>query len=763
MTRREPRTFRVRAALVACLLGILAAIGPFVPAGTVPPAHAAPGDVTVEITGTTPAVLRPGLDLVVTGTITNETDDVLADPFVRLRMQTRVPDSRNGLARWLDGETTAGRVETLTLANLGQDVAPGATAPFTVSIPAELSPFGGTPAWGPRGFEIVVSDGGVTGRARSVLLWYPEAIESSGPTELTVLLPLTPTAQEWSTATEEGVLVGQVAAARIGALIEATRHLPVAWGLDPVLLELPAGPATTAEGTDGPDPTPDPTPTDDASDAATGTPDDGATTDAAPGATDPTTEPPPSGTAPDDATEGGDVERGDDPVLTVAELPTFVQMLVDASAQRDVVALSYADADAITMARAEDSTLIDAAADRTAGLLAEREVTVLDDVIWPVATDASTLAAISRSGSETVVLPADQVPTTGDLTYTPSGRTEITTAGVDVEAVLWDGPLSDTLTNGDLTTAEAQQSFLAQTAVIARERPNDPRGLMAALPRDLGTDPSEIARLATILDSLAQAPWLEVTSLRSLLGRSVGAEGRSLDLVAPDGDRLTTAELARLGETWTELDAFNHVLAEPGILTNAPAVALLSAPSAALLETPQTRTTLTDGATDAVADLRTMITVQAGSSVLLISDESEVPITIDNALDVDAEVVIQLDPNDPRLQADEVVPATIPASGTTTVRIPVTAVANGDVTVVVLVLPTEGDTPVAEPSSFDVRVRADWESTGLTAAVVVLGVAFVFGLFRTIRRGGRRYPPEAAATLAGADSPPPPADTKDSR
>ncbi|CAM3719989.1 DUF6049 domain-containing protein [Occultella aeris] len=761
MTRREPRTFHVRAALVACLLGILAAVGPLAPAVTVPAAHAAPGDVTVDITGTTPAVLRPGLDLVVTGTITNETDEVLTDPFVRLRMQTQVPDSRNGLARWLNDDATSGRVETLTLANLGQDVQPGATAPFTVSIPADRSPFGGTPAWGPRGFEIVVSDGGVTGRARSVLLWYPEAIESAGPTELTLLLPLTPTAQEWSTAAEEGVLVGQVAADRITALVEATRDLPVAWGLDPVLLELPTGPAPSGEGSDGQEPTQGAGQTEPTDEETTGTPDDGATTDT-PGTADPTTEPPPSGTAPDDgATEGDDEER-DDPILTAAQLPAFVQLLSGASAQRDVVALSYGDADAITMARADERTLIDAAADRTAALLAEREVTVLDDVIWPAATDESTLDAIARSGSDTVVLPADEVPTTGDLTYTPSGRTELTTAGGDAEAVLWDGPLSDTLTDPALTTAEAQQSFLAQTAVITRERPNDPRGLMAALPRDLGTDPSEIERLSTILDSLAEAPWLEVTSLRSLLGRSVGTEGRSYEPAPPDGDRLTTAELARLGETWTELDAFNQVLADPGALTNGPAVALLSTPSAALIEVPRVRTALADGATDAVAELRSMITVQAGSSVLLISDASEVPITIDNALDADAEVVIQLDPNDPRLQADDVVPATIPANGTTTVRIPVTAVANGDVTVVVLVLPEAGGTPVAEPSSFDVRVRADWESTGLTAAVVVLGVAFVFGLSRTIRRGGRRYPPEAAAALAETETQPP-TDTEDPR
>ncbi|TDE98756.1 hypothetical protein EXU48_00685 [Occultella glacieicola] len=770
MTRREPRAIRVRAVLAACLLGILAALGPLAPAATVPSATAAPGDVTVEITGMTPAVLRPGLDLVVTGTITNETGEVLTDPTVRLRMQSRVPESRNSLDRWLEGEATAGLVSTLTLANLGQDVAPGASAAFTVSIPSDQSPFGGSPAWGPRGIEIVVSDAGETWRTRSELLWYPETLETTARTEVTVLLPLTPTAQEWAAATQQDVLVGQVAAPRITALVEATRDLPVAWALDPVLLELPVGseptgaepgeqdpttgPADDGAGettdpatvdppgaTDGTDPT-DPTPTD---------PTDPTTT---PGATDPGTEPTPSGTPTDPAPGSG---ADPDAILTATDLPAFVQSLAAASAQRDVVALSYADADAVTLAESEDTTIADAAADRAARLFEEREVVVLDDVIWPAATDAATLEAIARSGAQTVVLPADEVPTTGDLTYTPSGRTEISTSGGEVEAALWDGPLSRSLTDPDLTAVEARQSFLAQTAVVTRERPNDARGLLAALPRDLGADPGDAERLRAILGSLAEAPWLEVTSLRSLLGRSAGTEGRSVQVSAPEGDRLTGAELRRLGETWTSLDAFNDVLAEPGALTNAPAVGLLSAPATALIERTQIRSTLVDGATAAVADLLTQISVQAGSSVLLISDASEVPVTIDNAMDADASVVVQLDPSDPRLRADDGVAATIPANGTTTVRVPVTAVASGDVTVEVLVLAAEDGTSVAQPSSFDVRVRPDWESTGLTAAVVVLGVAFVFGLIRTIRKGGRRYPPEAAEPRPAAT------DTEDDR
>ncbi|HLR27879.1 MAG TPA: DUF6049 family protein, partial [Ruania sp.] len=75
-----------------------------------PPAQAAPpakddqpqagAALDVQITTMTPAVLRPGDDWTIKGTVTNTTEEELSDPVVRLRLQTYVPSSRSALAAW---------------------------------------------------------------------------------------------------------------------------------------------------------------------------------------------------------------------------------------------------------------------------------------------------------------------------------------------------------------------------------------------------------------------------------------------------------------------------------------------------------------------------------------------------------------------------------------------------------------------------------------------------------------------------------------
>ena len=71
-------------------------------------------------------------------------------------------------------------------------------------------------------------------------------------------------------------------------------------------------------------------------------------------------------------------------------------------------------------------------------------------------------------------------------------------------------------------------------------------------------------------------------------------------------------------------------------------------------------------------------------------------------------------------------------------RIPITAVANGNVNVEVHVLPDAEGRDLAEPATFAVRVRADWETIGTAVVAGLLAIAFVIGLIRTIRRGGRK-------------------------
>src|SRR5690606_7505782 len=107
-------------------------------------------------------------------------------------------------------------------------------------------------------------------------------------------------------------------------------------------------------------------------------------------------------------------------------------------------------------------------------------------------------------------------------------RARLDVGGEDVPAVLADERMSVILTGNHRTiNAEdvpdtpldaltARQFLLAESAVIARERPSDGRGILLTLPRDFAGD---AAALAERLDVLAEAPWVTRVGVDELLAR----------------------------------------------------------------------------------------------------------------------------------------------------------------------------------------------------------------------------------------------------
>ncbi|MBK5248202.1 MAG: hypothetical protein JJE50_02020 [Actinomycetales bacterium] len=701
-------------------------------------ARAADGDLTAELVDITPTVLRPGQDLVIAGTMTNTTDRPVVDPLIRLAMQRRTPSSRLALDNWLDGSSTSNTV-VLTAERLGADVAPGATSPFTVTIPADASRFSEYSTWGPRGIEVQLSGGETYVEVRSVILWFPTDSPLSAPTELSILAPLTPTVAEWSTALEEDRPVGEVAARRVTALLDATADAEVSWALDPALLDL-AETTTDQLGTTGAG---DATATEEEATGAEQTTGDGAATpggEDAPGTT---------------GTPSGAEDDGSSDVSPRQELSALLKRMSTESGTRDVVELGYADADIAPLAHQRDFSLARAGAQRGEAILEEAAISVLDGVAWPeVDIDGTTLAALAGSGVQAVVLPAEVLPTAQELIYTPSGRTRVTTDLGPIDAVLWDETLSSALVGEGLSDLEARQLLLAHTAVMARERPSDPRGFLAVLPRNAGADGESLVGLADRLAALEQTPWLDVTNLRSLLGRTDSGETRvGPATTTTDPQALTGSELQSLESDRDALTAFAGITAEPKALVDRYEPALLSTLSSAWRHDVAGRDTLRRDVAAGIGALQDQIQVEAGSTVNLIARSGEIPITIESGLDVDATVTVLLRPQDPRLRVDESVEAVLPAGRLTTVRIPVTAVANGNVDVDVLVLSGPDGEPVAHTSSFGVRVRADWEGTGTAIVAGLLVIGFVLGLVRTIRKGRRFSPDDGGSGPAGRDAP----------
>ncbi|WP_152188939.1 DUF6049 family protein [Georgenia satyanarayanai] len=671
-----------------------------VPATEDPTAGVTTAEVTVSLTDIAPAVLTPGEDLVVRGTVTNGTSTEITVPELRLRAQQSAPISRSLLERWLDPASLSATT-LLHAERLEDPVAAGATVDFTLTVPADAVPFAPSySGWGPRGIEVTAHDADApvlvdVPSARSFLLWWPDIEVETMP--LAVLAAAAPTAPERAAAQETGTRLDAVAAERLEPLLAALDRPAVDLAVDPSLLvDVPAVVDLTA-----------------------GEPAD----------EEPTEEPSAPTTAPKTALRGA---LGD-----FAEAPG-----------RAVHALLWADADAAALTHARRTDLLaDVAAARDTAL-EDAGLTVGTGLAWPAAEtpDADTVTALSAAGATAAVLPSSGLALTSQLTYTPSARADVAVDGATLPAVLTDERLSALLSGTllpvdpdqapvELDPVTARQYLLAETAVVTRERPADRRDLLLTVPRDFSGDPGLLADQLTVL---AQAPWLERVGLAEMLEHEAPEiERENLpERVVEDGE-VDAGELDRVSEVLERTAAFAGVLDEPEALVDPVRTSLLGVTSAAWRELPAARAGLVDAAEEASAARRGLVAARPGSTLNLINEEAHIPVAVTNAMSRPASVVVRLNPRDPRLVADDEVTLEIPAEQSATAQVPVHAVGSGDVVVDVVLAAPDG-TPIDEPTEIRVRVRADWETVGTAVVAGLLVVMLVAGLVRTVRRARRR-------------------------
>ncbi|WP_185972523.1 DUF6049 family protein [Georgenia yuyongxinii] len=681
----------------------------------------------VEITEIGPTILRPGETLRVTGTVTNQTHEDLAAPTVQVRMQRSTPVSRTSLNRWLDPDSTFGTAQ-VAQEELPERLPAGATVSFTLEVPAaELPVRAGWTAWGPRGIEVAVTDGQGTahGVDRSFVLWYPDV--DVEPTPVGVLAPVAATAEERTRARQSGEPLATAAEKRVLPLVEALDRPGVTAVVDPMLLSL--GEDAAQEPGDGASATPSPTP------GATPTGDDDVTTD--------------DGTATDGAGQPAPTSRAQAAGSRVHDAITALAAADD----REVSLLPWADADVAALAHLGRTDLLTQSVKRatTAGQAAGLDAGVA--VAWPATAtpDRLTLEVAVDTGAAAVVLPSGALAPVRNLTYTPAGRADVALAdGSELAALVVDGQASAALGGGvlpglggtaadetELDPLTARQLLLAETAVIARERPSDPRALVLALPRGFTGDPDA---LASTLDALAAAPWVAPTTLTDLVELPAPVlERTGLPRIDVAGGEVGAADLLRMQRVRDDAVAFAAITEDPDGFVAPFQEALLPALSAAWRTDPAGRDALVASVQAEVGALDAQVAALPSSTVNLINSSAQIPIHVRNDLDVDVQVEVVLEPTDPRLQAREAVPLAVPAGAQATAQVPVRAVGSGDLPVNVLLRSDDG-AAVGTPAKLQVRVRADWENVGTAVVAAVLAVMLVVGLVRTVRRGPRMDP-----------------------
>ena len=405
---------------------------------------------------------------------------------------------------------------------------------------------------------------------------------------------------------------------------------------------------------------------------------------------------------------------------------------------RDVYSLPYADSDAAALAHADQPKLyLDAAAIGQQQLESALGGANASRLAWPAnsSPDLSTIDLAARSKPAVVLLGSADVEAVDSLTYTPTGRSQVTTQSGDVDLVLSDAVLTGQLTDpGGRTPAVAAQRVLAETAMITRERPTTARHVLAALPRDWLP---VVASTSAQLTALDNAPWVDLTPLATLIGTPpVDVRRNALPFAGPDPGELSAGDAARIGQATVELDAFGSVPTDRAAALGSLPTDLLDLTSVGWRGYPDARSAAIDIALAKVTALTGSVSVVKSSVVNLIAARGEIPVSLHNGLDQPARVLVRLQPRNARLVATAAVPVEIPAGETASVKVPVHAVANGDVAVDVVVLTPSGAL-LMTGDRFTVRVRADWENLATAVVAVLLAIGVVIGIFRTARRGRR--------------------------
>ena len=133
-------------------------------------------------------------------------------------------------------------------------------------------------------------------------------------------------------------------------------------------------------------------------------------------------------------------------------------------------------------------------------------------------------------------------------------------------------------------------------------------------------------------------------------------------------------------------------------------------------------------------DFQNSVRVEQGSSITVLSDQTELPITINNDLASSVVVTLQVRPTTGILAVEE--PRSrveIEPESSVRVFIPVQSLANGSVPVEFSLYSAAG-TLVGERVTIPVTIRAGWEGVIAFALAGLVGGVFTFGLIRAIQR-----------------------------
>ena len=735
--------------------------------------------LSVSINSLSPRIITDENELVISGTVHNDSPTTLANISLEVFVANETPISVPALTNALsDDEPDATHAASSSLTNIAR----GATTSFEIRVPTSSLPLTDADEWGPRVTTVTATSGEYSGKDRSIIVWDSGAQVSAS--RVSTVIPWTST----SATQDQG---------ERSAVLSLASASGVTLAVDPLLI--PRGPQPTATPSPSASPSPD-------AGQSEANPSQSGQSDAEPGqsgaptaspSASPTPTPAPTATDPaqrardlqseafvsallSNATEiialpEGDADLGalslsgnsgfwDRASRSMADFPDtlrkagWVAPANSAATPSPSASATPSPSGTSSPSGAPNATPTPSASTSTSGQSTtttsspDSGPTILRNVAWPADTTFGTsfLSGFSSSNQITIaplgaLTPAEDVPFTSyaRVNVNPdTGETSTDGTGVrtlaqqsDIAAILsWNASGSDEL--------DAEQALTAITAIITRERPASSRTIFAAAQR--GTVINE--RLTNRTKALFSPRWVSATSFSDMAASEpTDVDRQTVDAGVLEAD--TETAISDMTSSLTRLTPLANATDDPNAVYESVTPQILPALSAQL--TPSEQLDAATAVTSQVTTMLSSVTVEPSSAVNLINKSANFPVLVRNNLPWPVRVDVTLVPDDPRLRATPAQSQTLAAQGATTVEVPVGAIGSGDIEVTYKVTTPDG-VVLDDSQTVTVRMHAGWEDAITAVIASIFGLLFLAGITRSLRKRATR---KAQAASGDAEVP----------
>lgn len=660
------------------------------------------GQISIVVAPEFNGVLRPGSDLIISGTVSNTTSQTTKASIATVFLSAPT-SSRNALTRWLDPKQDAGSLGTAIGSVAVGELAPGQLRNFSVTIPAAGL---GMSSSGLASYPIAVrlTTGSVElGVARTALVWSPLG---AGPTvNVAVAMPLitAPSTTGVLTAAElaQYTSISGILTVQLNAALSHT----VAIGVDPMIL---------------------------ASIRLLGT------------------------SAPQSALDW--LQR-----LAASQNDTFAlgyadydpALISQAGVKNGLAPIAFT-IDPSLFAPPTSQTPTPGPTTAAVPMLPTLESLLawpytINSMAWPddntvVEADLDNFAS---NGITRTILSSSQLNPAP--TYNPN-------ATVDThDVVVTDATLSGMLRAASNATTDIawKQAIagLGAELVAAAVSTNDST-LLATLGRDGSVNGPRLAATLTALDGMS---WVTRTTLSNALG-TPPVTTKLVDAGEPSTRVASTSTLlfSARGPSEQRVTAFSSVLADPTLITGPRRLALLGLLAQSWHSNQAGwNDALTQHSDDNMVILNS-VHIPDSSTITLLQEKGNLPIAVKNELDFPVTVYVTVQPDRAILRVPQNrVELTIEPRSQAKASIPVESIANGEVRTTVS-LTSRTNVPISTPTVVGLNVQAGWETAATLVLAAVVVVLFGAGIWRTVRRRRKaRAAPAPAVTEGSSTSPKP--------